>query len=86
MKKIKTLMTVLCAALLVMGMATSASALPYYFYKITNNGKNARHICPLMFLILVSKLDLCLPMQGRSCLRSQIFTLMTVRSWAFIPS
>ena len=29
MKKIKTLMTVLCAALLVMGMVSSASALLY---------------------------------------------------------
>jgi hypothetical protein len=38
MKKIKTLMTVLCAALLVMGMVSSASALMYDFYKITNNG------------------------------------------------
>ena len=38
MKKIKTLMTVLCAALLVMGMVSSASALPYSFYRITDNG------------------------------------------------
>lgn len=28
----------LCAALLVLGMVSSASAIPYYFYKITNNG------------------------------------------------
>lgn len=38
MKRIKILMTVLCAALLVMGMVSSASALMYDFYRITDNG------------------------------------------------
>lgn len=37
MRKFKVL-TTLCAALLVFGMVSSASAIPYYFYKITNNG------------------------------------------------
>jgi len=36
--KIKSLSVMLCAALLVLGMVSSASAIPYYFYKITNNG------------------------------------------------
>jgi len=32
------MLTMLCTVLLVLGMVSSASAIPYYFFKITNNG------------------------------------------------
>ena len=46
MNKIKTLMTVLCAALLVMGMVSSASALRHYSHDHSNGTLDYQPIVP----------------------------------------